>query len=85
MQIAEKMESSIHSAEQRPALSEAARACIVAMSNPELLRFGIRAKLRCSEAENSDDSRIQSLLTQLNLARAEWNKRHPKLPLRDSF
>jgi hypothetical protein len=79
------MEISIHPAEQHPVLTEVARVSIVAMSNPELLRFGMRAKLRCFQAENSDDLRMQTLLMQLNLARAEWNRRHPKLPLRDSF
>ncbi len=86
MEVADKIEFSIHPAEQRrPAESETARACIVAMSNPELLRFGISARFRCSGAEYPDDPRVKTLLAQLNLARTEWNRRHPKLPLRDSF
>lgn len=85
IEITDKMEISIPLAEQHPAESEAAPAYIAGMSNPELLRFGLSAKLRCSEAENPDDPRIRTLLVQLNLARAEWVRRHPKLPLRDSF
>ena len=85
MGVADKMEISIHPAEQHPAGSEAAYPCIVGMSNPELLRFGVNTKLRCSEAENLDDPPMKNLLMRLNLARAEWNRRHPKLPLRDSF
>jgi hypothetical protein len=85
MEVADKMGISIHPAMQHPVESEAAPACIGGMSNPELLRFGMSAKLRYSEAESPDDPRIGALLVQLNLARAEWNRRHPKLPLRDSF
>lgn len=85
MEVADKMEISIHPAEQHPPESEAVSAWIVGMSNLELLRFGLSAKLHCSEVENPDDPRIRALLAQLNLARVEWNRRHPKLPLRDSF
>lgn len=85
MEFADKMEISIHPAEYHLAAGEVAGVCIAGMSNPELLRFGMHAKLRCSEAENPHDPRIQYLRVQLNLARAEWNTRHPKLPLRDSF
>ena len=85
MEVGDKIEISIHPAEQHPATLEATPASIVGMSNPELLRFGMSARLRCSEAESSDDSRIRTLRIQLNLARSEWNIRHPRLPLRDSF
>jgi len=85
MEVVDKMEISIHPAEHHPAAREAVRVCIVGMSNPQLLRFGMRVKLSCAEAENSNDPPIEYLRVQLNLARAEWNRRHPKLPLRDSF
>lgn len=85
MEVADKMEISIHPAEQHPAAGETVRVCIVGMSNPQLLRFGMRLRLSYSEAENSHDPRIKYLRVQLNIARAEWNRRHPNLPLRDSF
>jgi hypothetical protein len=85
MEVGDKMEISIHPAKQNPAESEVAPASIAGMSNPELLRFGMGAKLRCFEVENPDDPRRRTLLVQLNFARKEWNRRHPKLPLRDSF
>ncbi|HXA83406.1 MAG TPA: hypothetical protein VNY56_09880 [Methylomirabilota bacterium] len=55
------------------------------MSSAELLRFGMRAKFRCSNEANPNDSRLTALMAQLAEARAEWNRRHPELPLRDSF
>lgn len=85
MEVDDKMEMSIHSPEQQPAQGEFAPAFLAGMSNPELLRFGVNTKLRCSQAENPKDPRLRNLLVQLNHARAEWNRRHPKLPLRDSF
>ena len=85
MEVADKMEISIYPTKQYPAESEAAPACIVNMSDPELLRFGMSVKLRCPEVENSDDPRLRTLLVQLKHARSEWNRRHPDLPLCDSF
>ena len=85
MEVDHKIEMSIYSPEQPPAQTEFAPAFIAGMSNPELLRFGVNAKLRCSQAENPNEPRMKTLLVQLNHARAEWNRRHPKLPLRDSF
>jgi hypothetical protein len=85
MDVSGNMEISFDSAEQPPAESQFSHARFVRMSNPELLRFGMSAKLFCSEAQNLDDPRKKTLLAQLNLARVEWNRRHPKLPLRNSF
>ena len=55
------------------------------MSNSELLRFGLRAKFKCSEEATPDDPGPADLAAELNEARFEWNRRHPELPLRDSF
>ncbi len=85
MELGHKLKFSIYSTEQSPVQIEFAPAFISGMSNPELLRFGVHAKLRCSQAENPNDPWVKTLLVHLNHARAEWNRRHPKLPLRDSF
>jgi hypothetical protein len=85
MELADKIEDAIYLAEQHPAEDKGIPACIVGLSDPALLRLGVNAKLHCSEAENPDEPRLKTLLLQLMHARAEWNRRHPKLPLRDSF
>jgi hypothetical protein len=55
------------------------------MSDCELLRFGVAAKYKASSAEWSPPSEPDDLELQLSQARVEWNRRHPDLPLRDSF
>ena len=85
MEVADKMGISMYPDAPYPAESEHAPACFAGMSNPELLRFGVHAKLRCSQAESPDDARIMTLRARLRFARAEWNRRHPKLPLPNSF
>ena len=55
------------------------------MPDSELLRFGVRAKFRCSHESTPNDPQPADLAAQLNEARFEWNRRHPDLPLRDSF
>jgi len=55
---------------------------ISAMSDSKLLRVGISAKFRCLQ---SDCKQRASLTLQLEEARKEWNRRHPFLPLVDSF
>jgi hypothetical protein len=55
------------------------------MSNSELLRFGLSAKFRSSQRPTLDDPQPEDLAAQLDEARFEWNRRHPDLPLRDSF
>jgi len=55
------------------------------MSNSELLRFGLSAKFRSSQRPAPDNPQPEDLAAQLNEARIEWNRRHPDLPLRDSF
>ena len=85
MEVDDGVEMSIHSPQRQPAQTEFAPTFIAGMSNPELLRFGVSTRLRFSQAENPNDPRVKNLLVHLNLARAEWNRRHPKLPLCDSF
>lgn len=55
---------------------------ISGMSDSRLLRFGVSAKFRCLQ---SDREQLAGLLPQLEEARTEWNRRHPVLPLVDSF
>jgi len=55
------------------------------MSSSELLRFGVGTKFRCKRARSLQRSQRKALKAQLLVARTEWNKRHPCLPLRDSF
>jgi len=52
------------------------------MPNAELLRFGVNVKFRASRGSSPKDP---WLAAQLKEARAEWNRRHPCLPLRNSF
>jgi hypothetical protein len=61
------------------------RGCFSTMSNSELLRFGLSAKFRSSQRPTPDEPQPEDLAAQLNEARFEWNRRHPDLPLRDSF
>ena len=53
------------------------------MSNPELLRFGLTTKYKCSREPRTPDTPL--LTIQLNEARTEWKRRNPTLPLNDSF
>jgi hypothetical protein len=62
-----------------------ARISFSRMSSSELLRFGVSAKFRCSQESTPNDPERTGLAAQLNEARFEWNRRHPDLPLRDSF
>lgn len=62
-----------------------ARGFFSAMSNSELLRFGLSAKFRASQRPAPDDTQPEDLMALLSEARFEWNRRHPDLPLRDSF
>jgi hypothetical protein len=55
------------------------------MNNAELLRFGQAAKSMCSPDAYFGQSPRQVFLVQLKEARAEWKRRNPELPLRDSI
>jgi hypothetical protein len=80
-----KNDFTICESEACESVSKSARESVSGMSSSELLRFGVKTKFRYSQAESPDDPRMKALLAQLNHARAEWNRRHPDLPLRDSF
>jgi len=64
---------------------EDVRQHVSTMSSSELLRFGVTAKFRCSRGPGLEHAQKEALEAQLLEARTEWNKRHPSLPLRDSF
>ena len=51
------------------------------MSDAELLRFGMTAKYACSLESRADHLWLELLEAQLSDARAEWQRRHPMLPL----
>jgi|SRR5450432_2702317 hypothetical protein len=55
------------------------------MSDPELLRFGMVSKYKCSLETNLDRRPQESFVMHLKEAREEWKRRYPKLPLNDSF
>ena len=55
------------------------------MDDTELLRFGKAAKYMCSPEANLATPRRESFVIQLQEARAEWMRRHPEPPLRDSL
>jgi hypothetical protein len=56
------------------------RARLRKMSDPELLRFGQAAKELCRPGNNNPN-----FLLQLDEARVEWKRRHPRLPLSESI
>jgi hypothetical protein len=85
MALAERMATTLcETATYEPGRKNA-RASVSRMSSSELLRFGLSAKFRLSLEPTADDPEPTELSTQLNEARLEWNRRHPDLPLRDSF
>ena len=55
------------------------------MSDGELLRYGMAAKLEHEERLRGAEAPGDLLVTELSEARAEWNRRYGKIPLRDSF
>jgi hypothetical protein len=85
MAIADRMETTVCGTARHGSGRENARVSVSRMSNSELLRFGLTAKFRLSEGPAPSDSELTGLESQLSDARAEWNRRHPDLPLRDSF
>jgi hypothetical protein len=56
-----------------------------AMSDPELLLFGVTTKCQCSWETEPDHPPPENILVQLSEARKEWKRRNPSLPLSDSF
>ncbi len=55
------------------------------MTDGELLRYGMTAKLEYEERLKEVRVPADPLATELSEARAEWNRRYGKIPLRDSF
>jgi hypothetical protein len=85
MGLVDKIEFTVGNTGAYPPEKENARVSISSMSDSELLRFGVRAKFRCSQGSSPNDSEAGDRAAQLDETRAEWNRRHPCLPLRDSF
>jgi hypothetical protein len=85
MLIAEKTETTVCETATHGFECENSLVSISNMSSSELLRFGLSAKYRLSHAPAPNDPELTDLTAQLNEARLEWNRRHPHLPLRDSF
>jgi hypothetical protein len=54
------------------------------MTDQELLRFGQAARYMCSPYANMRKPPLEPSVIQLREARAEWRRRYPKLPLRES-
>ena len=55
------------------------------MTDFELLRFGLIGKFECSELQRKGQPPSEILITELEELRAEWKRRFPEMPLRDSF
>lgn len=55
------------------------------MDDPALLRQGLAAKYMCSPQANCGKPTRECFVIHLHERRAEWRKRHPKLPLVDSI
>jgi hypothetical protein len=85
MALAERMGTTLCETESDASEVENARVSVSSMSSSELLRFGVNVKFRISQGSASNDLDLAGLTAQLNEARSEWNRRHPNLPLRDSF
>jgi hypothetical protein len=61
------------------------RARLQKMDDPTLLRQGQAAAYMCSPQANHGKEPRQCFVVHLQECRAEWRKRHPKLPLVDSI
>ena len=85
MEMADRIETMVGETETDPCEGGLVPLSISRMSSEELLRFGMRAKFNCSREANPNDPCGKALTAQLAEAREEWNRRHPELPLRDSF
>jgi len=85
MTTADRMETTVWGTGTHVSERKNARVSISHMSSSELLRFGVSAKFRLSQGPTPDDPGLADLAARLNEARSEWNRRHPDLPLRDSF
>jgi hypothetical protein len=64
---------------------EVLRADLRKMDDPELLRYGQMQKAKCGPEANLGEEPREVIATKLRECRAEWKRRHPNLPLRDSI
>ncbi len=71
--------------EPRTAELDLIRCRVQKMTDFELLRFGLIAKFKCSELQREAQFPSEILTAELEELRAEWRRRCPEMPLRDSF
>jgi hypothetical protein len=64
---------------------EAYGARIREMDDAQLLRQGQAARYMCSPGANQGQAPRECFVIHLEECRAEWRRRHPKLPLVDSI
>jgi hypothetical protein len=64
---------------------EVLRADLRKMDDAELLRYGQVQKAKCSPEASLGEPPREVVATKLRECRAEWKRRHPNLPLRDSI
>ena len=77
--------SQIPSPDGKKAETDTIRERMSKMSDGELLRCGMRAKLGQEQGLMQGEVSAEQRATELSEARAEWNRRYGKMPLRDSF
>jgi len=77
--------SKLPSPDGKKAETDTIRERISKMSDGELLRCGMRAKLGHERGLKQGEVSADLPTTELSEARAEWNRRYGKMPLRDSF
>jgi hypothetical protein len=61
------------------------RARLEVMGDPELLRYGIRAKYMCGLEANEGDLPLETYVVQLRESSAEWKRRHQASVIANSF
>ncbi len=71
--------------DENQAQTDTIRERMARMSDGELLRYGMTAKLGYEQGLKRGEVSADLLTTELSEARAEWNRRYEKMPLRDSF
>jgi len=77
--------SKLTSLDEKQAQTDTIRERMSKMSDGELLRYGVRAKLGYEQGLKRGEVSADLLTSELGEARAEWNRRYEKIPLRDSF
>ena len=77
--------SKLPSSDGKKAETDTVRERMSKMSDGELLRCGMRAKLGHEQGLKTGEVSAEQRATELSEARLEWNRRYEKMPLRDSF